>query len=99
MGLQMAREQPDGSFELGPVESHPDWVSMVTFLALLVDDTEVLIFTHRYGEEQPVVGWRTDDVWCYQDAPITGWTESLSLLVHPAGYLVLVSGTQIAAYW
>ncbi len=99
VGLRMARELPGGSFELGPVESHPDWVSMVTFLALLWDDTEVLFFTHRYGEEQPVVGWRTDDVWCYQDAPITGWTESLSLLIHSAGYPVLVSKIQMAAYW
>ena len=99
VGVLMARELPSGSFELEPVEGHPSWPSMNISLVLLPGDVELLLFTHYYGEENPILAWENEGIWQYQDAPVTGATDSLSLLIHPGGYLVLVSRTQVAGYW
>gem|GEM_PF-2334785 len=102
VGFLMAREVPGGSFEVEPVEGYPDWSTFetTTFLALLPDGSEVLLFSDSWGEHHAVLAWCDEGIWCYEDAPVTGRTETLSLLVHPEGYPVIVMWwTPMASYW
>jgi len=95
LGLIVAREQSSGSFEIEAIESPLQDKSLI----LLPGDEELVLFTGSYSEDVPVLAWHGSEEWEYGTSPIAGSKGTLTPLVHPAGYLVLVSVTQIAAYW
>ena len=99
VGLQMAREQDDGEWDLEPIEGYPEDYHGVS-LALGPDDIEMLLFIPQDVETEPaMLGWYDGFFWGFVPViNVAGW-ENNALLIHPNSYPAVVTRQQLAAYW
>jgi hypothetical protein len=97
VGLQMAREQNIGGWDVEPVEGYPEDYREVS-LVLGPNNLETILFYPQYQSADPwTLSWRDASTWSYQILPEDVYGN---LMFHPEGHPVLVAGgCFMSSYW
>jgi len=97
VGLQIAREQDDGEWDLEPIEGYPEDYREVS-LVLGPNKLETILFYPQYQSADPwTLSWRDASTWSYQTLPEDVYGNPM---FHPEGHPVLVAGgCFMSSYW